>query len=192
MIDKLDFYVFEKTCQLLSQWKDTQYENLYLSCNFTRTTLSSYGFAKNFENILSKYTINRSNLVVELTEDFLTDNKELAYQNIQSIKAAGCKIALDDFGSGYTSFGDLCDYPLDVIKVDRQIVAKAQSSRGNAVLIGITRMAHSLGIQILCEGVETEDENKRVTEAGCDFIQGFLYSRVLPADNAMDFLNKMQ
>ncbi|MBQ4117224.1 MAG: EAL domain-containing protein, partial [Clostridia bacterium] len=83
-------------------------------------------------------------------------------------------------------------YPLDIIKIDRQIVTKALSSRGNAVLIGIIRMVHALGIEVLCEGVENAEENKRVIDADCDYIQGFLYSRVLPAENAMEFFNKKQ
>jgi EAL domain-containing protein (putative c-di-GMP-specific phosphodiesterase class I) len=83
----------------------------------------------------------------------------------------------------------LCDYPIDIIKIDRNIITKSASPRGTAVLIGIIRMAHDLGITVLCEGVETEDEKQKVIEAECDYIQGFLYSRVLPIENAMDFYN---
>ena len=111
----------------------------------------------------------------------------VAYKNILGIKKYGCRIALDDFGSGYTSFSDLCDYPIDVIKIDKHIVEKSKSDRGNAVLIGIVRMAHNLGITVLCEGIENEGESQKATDAGCDYIQGFLYSRVLPIENALDF-----
>ena len=83
----------------------------------------------------------------------------------------------------------MCDYPIDVIKIDRHIVAKSTSNRGNAVLIGIIHMAHALGIDVLCEGIESESENQKVTNAECDYIQGFLYSRVLPIENAIDFYN---
>jgi EAL domain-containing protein (putative c-di-GMP-specific phosphodiesterase class I) len=86
----------------------------------------------------------------------------------------------------------LCDYPIDVIKIDRHIVAKSTSNRGNAVLIGIIHMAHALGIDVLCEGVENESENQKVTNAECDYIQGFLYSRVLPIENALEFYNNKQ
>ena len=72
------------------------------------------------------------------------------------------------------------------------IVVKSASHRGNAVLIGIIRMAHDLGISVLCEGVENEGENQKVTEAECDYIQGFLYSRVLPIENALDFYKNRQ
>lgn len=187
MIDRLDFYVFEKTCQVLSDWKGGEFEKLRLSCNFTRTTLSKPDFSEQFEEIISKYDFDRENLLVELTEDSLVDDSAIAYKSILAIKKLGCKIALDDFGSGYTSFSDLCDYPIDIIKIDRGIVLKAASHRGYAVLTGIIRMAHDLGIEVLCEGVETEAENQKVLEAESDYIQGFFYSRVLPLENAVDF-----
>lgn len=190
MIDQLDFYILDKTCQMLSAWKDTKYKNLYLSCNFTRTTLSLEKLAETFEEILSQYDFNRENLLIELTEDSFAKDSTVAYKNVLAIKNLGCKVVLDDFGSGYTSFSDLCDYPVDIIKIDRHMVIKSASNRGAAVLIGMIRMAHALGIGVLCEGVETEAESKKVVEAECDYIQGFLYSRVLPSENAMDFYDK--
>lgn len=190
MVDKLDFYIFENTCELLSTWKGTSLERIQLSCNFTRTTLSLPTFSESFEKILSKYDFSPEDLLIEITEDSLVDDSAVAYQNVLAIKKLGCKIALDDFGSGYTSFRDLCEYPVDVIKVDRDIVTRSSSARGNAVLVGIIQMAHALGIRVLCEGIETETENKRAIDAGCDYIQGFMYSRVLPLENAIDFYNR--
>ena len=192
LIDKLDFYIFEKTCKILADWKNTDREKLYLSCNFTRTTLSQPNFLEEFEGVLSKYDFDRKNLLIELTEDALISDSTLAYKNILGIKKIGCRIALDDFGSGYTSFRDLCDYPIDIIKIDRHIVTKSRSNRGYAVLIGIIRMAHDLGISVLCEGIEAEEENQKVIDAECDYIQGFLYSRILPIENAIDFYKNRQ
>ena len=99
---------------------------------------------------------------------------------------------MDDLGNGFTSFGDLCDYPIDMIKIDRYIVAKSANARGNAVLKSIIKMAHELEMEVLCEGVETEAEDTTVKAAGCDYIQGFRYSRVLPLDNALEFYRKKQ
>ena len=187
MIDKLDFYIFDKTCAILNGWKGTEFEDFRLSCNFTRTTLSLVNFREQFEKILCDYDFDRSKLLIEITEDSLVDDSKVAYQNVLAIKALGCRVALDDFGSGYTSFRDLCDYPLDVIKIDRNIVAKGTKNPGRGVLVGIVHLAHSLGMNVLCEGVETEEERETVTDAGCDYIQGFFYSRVLPFENALDF-----
>ena len=190
MVDKLDFYIFEKTCELLSTWKGTTLERIQLSCNFTRTTLSLPTFSESFEKILDKFDFSPEDMLIEITEDSLVDDSAVAYQNVLAIKKLGCRIALDDFGSGYTSFRDLCEYPVDVIKVDRDIVTRSSSARGYAVLVGIIQMAHALGIRVLCEGIETENENKRAIDAECDYIQGFVYSRVLPLENAIDFYNR--
>lgn len=192
MIDSLDLRMFEKTCQLLSSWKGTDLENMRLSCNFTRTTLSERDFVSRFEEAISKYDFDRGNLLVEITEEALTSENTLAYKNVQAIKKQGCKIALDDFGSSYTAFSDLCDYPVDVIKIDKYITEKAVSNRGMAVLMSIVRMAHALGIEVICKGVDTQEENKRALDAGCDYLQGHLYAHALPLENALAFYKDKQ
>ena len=79
---------------------------------------------------------------------------------------------------------DLCDYPIDIVKIDRHIIAKSVTERGNALLCGITKLAHDLGIKVLCEGVETENENTNAINSGCDYIQGYYYSQVYPKTEA--------
>jgi EAL domain-containing protein (putative c-di-GMP-specific phosphodiesterase class I) len=82
---------------------------------------------------------------------------------------------LDDLGNGYSSLQDLCDYPIDIIKIDRHILLKSTTPKGNVLLQELTKLGHELGMKVLCEGVESEAEKERVCEAGCDFIQGFYY-----------------
>lgn len=190
MIERLDFYMLENICRILEGWSGGKYGNLYLSCNFTRLSLSSESFLGKFEEIISKYNFERTKLVIEITEDSLARDSEISYKNVFGIKKLGCRIAIDDMGSGYTSFSDLCEYPADIIKIDRSIILKSDSERGNAVLKGIIRLGHGLGITVVCEGVEREEEKERVLNAGCDYIQGFLFSRVLPAENAMEYYEK--
>ena len=116
----------------------------------------------------------------------------MAFQNILACKKLGFKVALDDLGNGYSSLRDLGDYPIDMIKIDRHIVAKSITSRGNALLCGIVNLAHYLGIKVLCEGVETEKENINSQNADCDYIQGYYYSRVLPQEETDAFFKKYQ
>lgn len=190
IISKLDFAMLEKACNQLEKWHEDGYGWLYVSCNFTRITISEVDFLKKFQEIVDRYSFDHKKLVIELTEDSLVDNMAVAYQNILACKEAGFTVALDDLGAGYSSFSDLCDYPVDIIKVDRHITAKAATESGNALLRGITTMAHGLGIEVLCEGVENETESGLVKETGCDYIQGFHYSRVFPQENAMDYYKK--
>lgn len=190
IIDRLDFLVLEKVCQKLESWKGTEYDGLYLSCNFARPTISSSAFLKQFLEITQKYQFDRKNLIIEMTEDSLAESREMVLANIQACKQRGFRVALDDLGSGYTSFRDLSEYPIDIIKVDRHIITRSVTERGNALLHGIVYLARRLGIQVLCEGVETPEENEVVRDAGCDYIQGYYYSRVIPEEHAMDFYKK--
>ena len=192
LIDKLDFYILEEACKQLAQWSLTGKGHLSLSCNFTRLTVSRNDFAEQFRKILEKYSFSRDCLIVELTEDSLMGNTTVAYRNILECKKLGCKIALDDLGSGNSSLQDLCDYPIDIIKIDRHILLKSATPRGNALLQGLTTLGHDLGMKVLCEGVESETEKQRVREAGCDYIQGFYFSRVLPKEEADLFYMRSQ
>lgn len=191
-IKELDFFIFEQICRKLEKWSKTDKRNLWISCNFTRATICESNFLSRFNETVNKYSFERDKLVIELTEDSLADDKTVVYKNILECKKAGFKIALDDFGSGYSSFSDLCDYPIDIIKIDRHIVAKTATPRGNALLRGITKLAHDLGIKVLCEGVETEKENINSQNADCDYIQGYYYFRVLPQEETDAFFKKYQ
>lgn len=190
IIDRLDFYILEEACRQLEAWKTTDKKELWISCNFTRITVSSTDFLQRFREITEKYRFDHSNLILELTEDSLSDNHTAAYLNILACKKEGYRIALDDFGSGYTSFSDLCDYPIDLIKVDRHIIAKATTERGSVLLNGICKLARYLDVLVLCEGVETAEENAVVQTVNCDFVQGYFYSRSYPLYEALEYCSK--
>lgn len=190
MIDRLDFYIFEQVCRQLEQWNKTPYQDMFVSCNFSRPTVESETFLQRIREIVGRYTFKRSNLILELTEDALADNQALVFENMNACKKMGFRIALDDFGSGYTSFRDLAEYPVDVIKIDRFIIMKSVTEKGNALLTGIVRLAHDLGIEVLCEGVETEEQNEIIKATGCEYIQGYYYSRVFPVEHAMGFYER--
>lgn len=192
LIDKLDFYILEEVCKQLEQWNQTGKSHLWISCNFTRLTVSRSDFAERFQAVLGRYQFSPNCLIIELTEDSLMDNTTVAYSNILACKKMGCQIALDDLGSGYSSLQDLCDYPIDMIKIDRHILLKSTTPRGNALFQGLTTLGHELGMKVLCEGVESEEEVQRVREAGCDYIQGFYYARALPRDEADLFYERKQ
>ena len=190
LIDKLDFYILEEACKQLEQWSQTDKKHLWISCNITRMTVSQSDFTQRLQAVLERYSFSRDRLIIELTEDSLMDNTTAAYSNILDCKKMGCRIALDDLGSGYSSLQDLCDYPIDMIKIDRHILLKSTTPRGNALLQGLTTLGHDLGMQVLCEGIESEEDKQRVCEAGCDYMQGFYYSWVLPKEEADAFYTR--
>ena len=189
VIEQLDYYMIEEGCRLLEEWKKQGYGHWHVTCNLTRTTITQPEFLKKFSNIIEKYQIDRSLLWIEITEDSLGENNALIRENALACRKKGVRIVLDDFGSVYTSLSDLCDFTVDCVKIDRHIIQKSVEPTGKKLLKGICRLAHEMDIKVLCEGVETEEENAAMEDIECEYIQGFYYSRVYPKEYAMESLN---
>ncbi|MBQ5777448.1 MAG: EAL domain-containing protein [Oscillospiraceae bacterium] len=182
LIGRHDLYMFELVCKQLQEWKETSLSDVPLSCNFTRVTLSEKGVVEKIKAICEKYDFDRSKVCIEITEEAIEKNVENALSNIEECKKLGFRIALDDLGNGYTSLSNLCDYPIDIVKIDRDILLKADTERGRALLEGIVELAHKLKLKVVCEGIETEEQKEVVVNAGCDYIQGFYYFRPMPKE----------
>lgn len=190
LIIKFDYYMFEKVCAKLSEWKNTEFEDLTISCNITRITISEKDFVSKIQEIADKYDFNREKLLIEITEDSLEKNLVIAMYNIIKVKELGFRIALDDFGSGYTSLVSLCEYPIDVVKLDRQVLLLTETEKGKKLFSGIISLAHYLNLKVVCEGVETEEQSRLVAGLGCDFIQGWYYSKPIPLNECEAFIQK--
>lgn len=187
VIVQLDFYILEEACKQLVEWRQRGLGQLHLACNFTRTSICGMDFLPRFKAIVEKYEFDRKNLWLEITEEFLTENSEAIRQNLWECRKIGCYILLDDFGSGYSSLRDLCELPVNCIKIDRGILKNVIHPKGMSLLKAMNTMAHEMNMEVLCEGVETEEENLKIEEIPCEYIQGFYYSRVLPKDHAMEY-----
>lgn len=188
LISKHDFYMFELACRQLEKWSTTEYKDISISCNFTRITLSEEDCINKLKEISQSYNFDKSKLAIEITEDAIEKDMETAKKNVRLCKELGFTIYLDDLGNGYTSLSNLCDYPIDVVKIDRDILLKTNTQRGKALFSGIIALAHSLNMSAICEGVETEEQNDLITESGCDFIQGWYYSKAMPLENCETFI----
>ena len=189
LISKHDFYMIELACRQLEKWKGTAFENIALSCNFTRITLSEENFIDKLKMISNSYSFDKSKIAIEITEDAMEKNRETATKNVRLCKELGFRIYLDDLGSGYTSLANLCDYPIDVVKIDRDILLKTEKEKGKDLFTGIIALAHSLNIKVICEGVKTEKQNTLVSLSACDFVQGWYYSKALPLEECESFIN---
>ncbi len=192
LISKHDFYMLDLACRQLEKWSNTKYDDISISCNFTRITLSENDFIDNFTAVCQKYNFDRKKLAIEITEDAIEKNRETAIKNVILCKKLGFRIYLDDLGSGYTTLANLCDYPIDVVKLDRDILLKTDTKKGKDLFAGIIALAHSLDIQVVCEGVETDEQNDFVTESDCDYIQGWYYSKPMPHTEYEAFLENIE
>lgn len=187
----LDFYMFEEACRYLTRCAESGRRDFHISCNFSRLTISQPDFTCRLFDIASRYEFPRDRFIMEITEDVLETNKETALKNARECKDFGFRLALDDMGSGYTSFVNLCEYPIDVVKLDRSIiVSAAEMERGAIMVNAIITMAHHMGMTVTCEGVETDVQDRLVKQAGTDLIQGFRYSRVIPLEETDLYLRK--
>lgn len=187
LIIRFDYYMFERACEKLSQWADTDFKDVTISCNFTRITISEKDFAEKIKEIAERYTFDRSKLIIEITEDSIEKNMDVARNNILKVKEAGFHIALDDMGGGYTSLTNLCEYPIDIVKLDRKVLLLTEKECGKKLFLGLISLMRKLNFKVVCEGVETEEQNTLVSESECDYIQGWYYSKALPELSAESF-----
>ena len=190
-ITELDLYMLRCACVQLQTWKREGRGTLWLSCNFTRQPIADEKILARVHEIVEQYDFTRDRLVVELTEDSYAHDRETALRTIEGLHAMGLRIVLDDIGAGYSSLSDLSTYPIDGVKIDRSIVIESALPRARALLEGMIRLSHDMGIRVLCEGVEDKAMCDAVLAAGCDFIQGFYFSRVLPGREAESFLRSL-
>lgn len=190
LISRHDFYMFELVCKQLEKWNNTEFSNVSISCNFTRITLSEENFMDKLIAISGLYNFDKTRLAIEITEDAIEKDREVAKRNAALCKEHGFKVYLDDMGSGYTSLANLCDYPIDIVKIDRDILLKAATQKGKDLLSGIVKLAHSLNLSVICEGVETEEQNAILEQTECDYIQGWYYSKPIPAEESECFIEK--
>jgi len=187
LIIKFDYYMFESVCDKLSKWAKTDFKEITISCNFTRITISEKDFVAKIKDIAERYEFDRSKLIMEITEDAIEKNLDVARNNIIKAKELGFHIALDDIGSGYTSLISLGEYPIDIVKIDREVLLLSEKESGKKLFFGIISLIHNLNLKVVCEGVETEEQNTLVSRSDCDYIQGWYYSKALPVASAEIF-----
>lgn len=147
------------------------------------------GFLDQVLRTLDKHGLAPDRLTLELTEESLLVHADKAIETMSILRSHNIKIALDDFGTGYSSLSYLKNLPIDTLKIDKSFIDDLPDDSRSADLVdGIIRIAHALDLQVVAEGVEHESQRVLLHQAGCDFIQGYLFSRPLAADDALEFI----
>ncbi len=179
--DKFDYYIFEKNCKWISNDKSKREAYKY-TINFSRSTLCEPQFAERIIAIAEKYNLNFSCLALEILEDknITGEARKQMVENLSMLKEKGISILLDDFGSGYTTFGDLQNLDISVVKIDKSISQNSVTDTGFIILKNIIRTAQDIGFKTLCEGIETKEQEEAAIKAGCDMLQGFYYYKPMP------------
>lgn len=188
-IIKLDTYIFSKVCEDIKEWKKKFDTVPLISVNVSKEHLLKEDFIKEYVDIVEKNELKTSEIELEITETATTEESVLSI--IKEIKKEGFVISIDDFGTGYSSLSMLHDMPIDTIKIDKTFIRQIdfENNKKNIVQY-IIFMAKQLEMKTIAEGVETEEEIEYLKSLGCDFIQGYYYSKPLNKKNFEDFMNK--
>ncbi len=180
MISRLDYYCLKEVCFFLKGLLKEGVDTFFVSCNFSRDTFAAADFVQKVQEIMNGFTFPRELLILEITESVSVRNAAQIRQNIIALKKYGVRVALDDFGEGFTSFYDLQKYPIDGIKLDKGLVDHVTTPIGTAILKAMIQVGHELNMTILAEGVETDEQVRAQQEIHCDVIQGFRFSHPMP------------
>ncbi len=187
-IDKLDKYVFTKVCEEQAKWKQTYQNNIIMAVNLSKQHLQEQTI-KDYVAITEQYGIDRQYIELEITESVAMEEEEKARTIFQKIKEAGFILSIDDFGTGYSSLSMLQDMPIDILKIDKVFLQKADMQKQNKNMIEyILFIAKHLQLKTLAEGVETKEQVDFLKEIECDMAQGYYFAREMPIQNLQKFM----
>ena len=192
LINQIGNWVLEEACRLIKIWRHKGYE-FKLAVNLSGRELLEVGLEKKITGLLDKYAIPADSLELEITESMLMENPSQNELELLALKKMGVTLAIDDFGSGFSSLNYLKRLPVDVLKIDRLFVQDIETDPNDrAIVTGIVALAQSLGLITVAEGVETKAQKGLLEELGCDTYQGYLLSKPVPAiEFETSFLHQM-
>jgi diguanylate cyclase (GGDEF)-like protein/PAS domain S-box-containing protein len=181
-------FVLNRACATLARWHE-QGIDLVMAVNVSVLQLLRGELPRRLREILAEHGINPPQLELELTESTIMENAEQSVRTLNELKAIGVSLAIDDFGTGYSSLSYLKRLPIDTLKIDKEFVGDITSDPDDeAITATIITMAHSLGLNVIAEGVETREQLEYLREQGCDEIQGNWLSLPLSAERCLEFL----
>lgn len=184
-------WMLENTVKTLASWKDT-YPNLSIAVNVSTVDLRDPEFPARVAQLLQQYQINPKLLKIEITESGIMEDPASALKLLQSLRATGIEISIDDFGTGHSSLAYLQRFPINELKIDRSFVIDINDQPATQRLVKtIIEMGQGLGLHVIAEGIETEAERATLQQLGCDAMQGYLASRPLHGASLQIWLDKL-
>ncbi len=181
---KLDMFMLKETLALLKRWKEESRRLIPVGVNFSRLHLADADFVQTLSEEADRFGVDHSLLEVELTESVVFGNEERMKQVIDQLHGRGFSVAMDDFGSGYSSLNVLKNLCFDCVKLDKEFLARGEGNpRMRQIISGAVKMIKSLGSRVVAEGVETREQAEFLHSIGCDLAQGYLFSRPLPVED---------
>ena len=184
-ITKLDRYVWEQVCQILSRWQKEGRKLIPISVNASRANFSQENLPEVFADLVDEYDIPIEMLHIEVTESAYTDNPQQIISAVNSLRSLGFKIEMDDFGSGYSSLNMLSELSIDILKLDMKFMQVGESQMTNgkrSILSFVLSLSKWLQLSSVAEGVETKEEVNLLRTMGCNYIQGYVFAKPMAVD----------
>ena len=189
LIEKLDEYVWETAASRVADWKKRYGRTIPVSVNVSRIDMYDPEITAVFKKLIETYALDPGELHLEITESAYTDNAEQMIKKVGELRDLGFRIEMDDFGTGYSSLNMISRLPIDLLKLDMQFIRSAFAQKRDTKLLEIIiDIAKYLGVPTIAEGVETEEQYLALKEIGCDLIQGYYFSKPVPAEEFEKFI----
>lgn len=190
-ISKLDLYMFEQVCKIKQSWHGKKYGHIPVSVNMSRLHLYNKEFPDMLVEIADRYGVSYNELEIEITESVFVKDSEELIRNVKMLKEREFIVSIDDFGSGFSALNLLKDLPVDIIKIDKEFLDDSgDDDRGKKVLRNVINMCKDLKLDVVTEGIETEEQREFIVRCGCQIAQGFLYAKPLPLNEFDKFANE--
>jgi diguanylate cyclase (GGDEF)-like protein/PAS domain S-box-containing protein len=190
LIGPLSWWVMRDACRQMRDWQssDPRFAKLSISINISSRLFGEPEFAARTADILEKTGLRPESLHLEITENALLQHESTTVAELTALRELGVKFHLDDFGTGYASLSYLNRFSYDTIKIDRSFIASSDATRGRRIIDALISLSTVLGMDVIAEGVETEEQAQKLRDLNCHVAQGFLFSKPLPSDLARAYL----
>jgi EAL domain-containing protein (putative c-di-GMP-specific phosphodiesterase class I) len=191
LIIPLGRWVLHESCRQMAEWHKMfpSVLPLTINVNVSSRQLKNSRLVEDVQFALDESGLSPKSLSIEVTESSLIENTEQTLTTLNRLKAMGIRLEIDDFGTGYSSLSYLRRLPFDTLKIDRSFINELSAgSEGLDIVKAIVEMAHSLRLEVIAEGVETDEQLRQLRELGCKYLQGFLFSRPVDGEAASESL----
>ena len=190
LISDIGRLVIQQTAKQIRQWNDLGFNHICVSVNIVAQQLRRGQLLDDLDQAIDDNQISGTSLELEITESSLIENSETVKNLLNEIKQRQIHIALDDFGTGYSSLSYLADFPIDTLKIDRSFVSKIGENKQEAIVSAMVAMGKAMGMTVVAEGIETEEQLAYLRDLDCDIAQGYLFSKPLPEQEATTYLKQ--
>ena len=190
LISDIGRFVLYEAAKQIQIWQQLGFSNIHIAVNIVAQQILRGQLLHDIDTVLDTYAISGKDLELEITESAFLENTENVKTVLCALKERNISIALDDFGTGYSSLAYLTEYPIDILKIDRAFISKIGDPKQDAIVNAMIAMGKTIGLKVVAEGVETEQQRDYLMHQNCDILQGYLFAKPLTAAHATEYLQQ--